>query len=66
MSAANVKKYGSTNPANAYAGAMARLRRRGTSSRAGRRSVMLGVLSALQSSGSRSNTHLSSRGPAEA
>lgn len=65
MNPANAKKLGSTTPANAWAGAMARMRRRGTTARAGRRSVMLGVLSSLQTTGSRTSANVSGRGPTE-
>jgi hypothetical protein len=65
MSAVNAKKFGAAAPANAWAGAMARIRRRGATSRAGRRSVMLGVLSSMQTT-SRKGANASPRGSSEA
>lgn len=61
MSAVNAKKSGSTAPANTWAGAMARMRRRGVSSRGSRRSMMLGVLSSLQTSSNRNGNSTSPR-----
>lgn len=53
MSMANSKKVLSTQPANEWAGAVARIRRGGVSSRAGRRSVLLGMLSSMYTNTSR-------------
>ncbi len=65
MSAANTKKNAMSQPANTWAGAMARIRRRGASSRAGRRSVMLGVLSSMQTTTSRKSSMTPTRAASE-
>jgi len=56
MSLANSKKPASSVPPTAYAGAMARIRRGAGSSRMGRRSTLLNVLTSMYAN--------SSRGPA--
>ncbi len=48
MNVANSKKNVPAHTGFEWAGAMARLQRRGVSSRSGRRSLLLGVLSASQ------------------
>lgn len=55
MSVANSKKAAPSNSNLAVAGALARMRRRGVSSRVGRRSALLGVLSSMYTSSSRAN-----------
>jgi hypothetical protein len=53
MSVANSKKAATSTQHAALAGAMARLRRGGVSSRSGRRSALLGVLTSMYANSSR-------------
>jgi hypothetical protein len=53
MSVANSKKAAPSNANLELAGAMARIRRRGGSSRLGRRSALLGVLTSMYANSSR-------------
>jgi hypothetical protein len=61
MSLANSKK-STPEQTFAWAGAVARIRRGGASSRSGRRSALLGVLTAVYANSSRGNRPADARG----
>ncbi len=65
MSASNFKKPAPMHTSYEWAGTVARIQRGATSSRAGRRSVLLGILTSVYANSSRSRTAGESRGSSD-